>query len=84
MMHRVLIEFVVDLPNPDVAKDVETRLVREHALRVCETLKSVTGYDPLVAPDRKGILVGHEPVTWDSGAQDWIGEGEDDDDEDEE
>lgn len=57
MTHRVLIEFVVDVPNADVARDVETRLMREHHARMCETLKAVTGYDPLRAPGKVGLLV---------------------------
>ena len=82
MTHRVLIEFVVDVPNPGVARDVETRIVREHGARMCETLKSVTGYDPLSAPGRVGLLVAIEPVTWDAAERDWIGpddNGESDD-----
>lgn len=83
MMHRVLIEFVVDLPNPNVARDVETRLVREHGDRLCETLKAVTGYAPLNAPGRVGVLVSHEPVVWSNDEQDWIGESGHEDEEDE-
>jgi hypothetical protein len=80
MMQRVLIEFVVEIPNADVAGDVETRLVREHHAHLCETFKSVTGYDPLLAPGRPGILIAHEPVTWSESEQDWIGENDDNDD----
>lgn len=83
MMHRILIEFVIDIPNADVAKDVETRLVREHHANLCQTLTSVTGYEPLQRPGRPGILVAHEFVTWSDSAQDWIGESDDDDEEDE-
>lgn len=73
MMHRVLVEFVVDLPNADVARDVETRIGSEHHARLCDVLQSVTGYEPLQAPGRPGLLVGTEPVTWNAGEQDWIG-----------
>jgi len=79
MMQRILIEFVVDLPNADVAKDVETRLTREHLGQVCEVLKSVTGYAPLRAPGEVGLLVAHEPVTWNAAERDWIGEDDEDD-----
>ena len=83
MMQRVLIEFVVDIPNPDVARDVETRIGREHQARLCDVLQSVTGYQPLQAPDRPGLNVASEPVTWDEAARDWIGpEDEPDDDDD--
>jgi hypothetical protein len=77
MMHRVLIEFAVDVPNPGVARDVETRLTREHLGRVCETLKAVTGYDPQYAPGKTGLTVGIEPVTWNEAAQEWIGPDDD-------
>jgi hypothetical protein len=77
MMHRVLIEFAVDVPNPDVARDVETRLTLEHLGRMCETLKAVTGYEPQFAPGRTGLIVGIEPVTWDASAEEWIGPDDD-------
>ena len=85
MMQRVLIEFVVDIPNPDVAKDVETRIGREHQARLCDVLQSVTGYQPLQAPGKPGLRVASEPVTWNESEQDWIGpedvdEPDDDDD----
>jgi hypothetical protein len=79
MMQRVLIEFVVEIPNADVAKDVETRLVREHHASLCETFKSVTGYEPLQKPGQPGLLVAHEPVTWNENEQDWVGESDGDD-----
>jgi len=84
MMHRVLIEFAVDVPNSDVARDVETRLVREHASRICETLRSAMGYDPLSSPGQVGLLVTHEPVVWSAAERGWLGEDdkEDDDKED--
>lgn len=81
-MHRVLIEFVVDVPNSSVAHDVETRLAREHAAYVHDMLRSVTGYDPLSEPGRAGISVALEPVTWSSTKQEWVGDGDDDDDDD--
>ncbi len=83
MMKRVLIEFVVDVPNDGVAKDVQTRLVREHHTRLCQVLTSVMGYEPLQAPGKPGVFVAHENVTWDAASQYWVGEsddGEDDDD----
>ena len=81
MMHRVLIEFVVDLPNPDVARDVTTRIAREHHARLCDVIKSVTGYEPLQTPNRAGLFVATEPVTWNASEKIWIGEDDDDDDE---
>lgn len=81
MLQRVLIEFVVDIPNPDVARDVETRLYREHQARLCDVLQSVTGYQPLQAPGRLGLRVATEPVTWNEAEQDWVGPDNDDDDE---
>lgn len=81
MMHRILIEFTVDVPNPDVARDVETRLVREHAPRICEVLRSAMGYDPLNAPGQVGLLVSHEPVVWNAAEGGWIGEDDRDEDE---
>lgn len=83
-MQRVLIEFVVDVPNADVAGDVETRIVREHYAKLCEVLQSVTGFEPLRAPGKPGLLIAHEPVTWNEGEQDWIGENDDDDEADDE
>ena len=83
MMQRVLIEFVVDLPNMDVAGDVETRIAREHQARLCDVLQSVTGFQPLQKPGRPGLYVTTEPVTWNEAEQDWIGpEDEPDDDDD--
>jgi len=73
MMHRILIEFVVDIPHSNIAKDVETRLAREHHGHVCEVIKSVTGYPPLRLPGQQGILVMGEPVTWSDAEQDWVG-----------
>jgi hypothetical protein len=78
-MHRVLIEFVVDVPHKGIAKDVEKRLAQEHHERMCEVIKSVTGYVPLQFPGQPGILVVSEPVTWSDAAQDWIGPDDDDD-----
>ena len=82
MMQRVLIEFVVDLPNPDVAKDVETRIASEHMARLADVLQSITGYQPLRTPDGPGFYLATEPVTWDKAEQDWVGPDDDQDDED--
>lgn len=82
-MHRVLIEFVVDLPNQDVATDVKTRIAREHTARLCDVLQSVTGYPPLMTPGSPGLYVATEPVTWNEAAGEWVGEDDDDDENDE-
>ena len=85
MLHRVSIEFAVDVPNEDVAGDVETRIGHEHHARLCDMLQSVTGYEPLRAPGQRGLNVGTEPVTWSATEQDWISlddDANDDDDED--
>lgn len=82
MMQRVMIEFVVDVPNAAVAGDVMTRIGREHLGRLCEMIQSVTGYAPLRAPGKQGIYVASESVTWSPSEQDWLGESDDDDDED--
>ena len=81
MMHRVMIEFVVDLPNPDVARDVETRVGREHHDRLCDVLQTAIGFEPLQTPGRRGIFVGTEPVTWNAAEQEWIGTDDGPDDE---
>lgn len=83
MMHRVLIEFTVDVPSADVARDVETRLTREHLGRVCETLRAVTGYDPLCAPGQTGMTVWTAPTTWDADEQEWTAPDDDEDEDDE-
>jgi len=80
MKLRVLIEFVVDVPNMDVAGDVGTRLTREHHKRLREVFQSVTGFDPLFSPTQPGFGVGLETVTWSDKEKDWIGEGDDEDD----
>ena len=84
MMQRVMIEFVVDVPNAAVAGDVETRIGREHHDRLCEVLKSVTGYAPLRAPDLPGLFFETEFVAWDVNEQEWINPADDDDDDDDE
>lgn len=84
MHQRVLIEFVVDVPNPDVARDVETRIASEHTARLCDVLQSVTGYQPLRTPGNPGIYLATEPVTWNAGDQDWIGPDDGDDPDDDE
>ena len=81
MMQRVLIEFVVDLPNHDVAADVATRISREHTARLCDVLQSVTGYQPLMTPDRPGLYVATEPVTWNADEREWVGPEDEDEDE---
>ena len=83
-MQRVLIEFVIEIPNPDVAKDVQTRIAREHTARLCDLFQSVTGYPPIRQPGKPGINVATEPVTWNEAERDWIGPDDDDDDDDEE
>jgi hypothetical protein len=82
MMVRVTIEFVVDVPNMDVAGDVHTRLAREHHVKVREMLQAVTGYEPFAQPGRPGIAVGAESVTWSAEENDWVGDGDDDEDDD--
>jgi len=77
MTHRVMIEFVVEVPDENVAKDVLTRLAREHHARLCEVLQSVTGYPPIQMPGRHGIFVAIEPVTWLEKERDWVGPDED-------
>lgn len=84
MMQRVLIEFVVDLPNEDVARDVETRISQEHTARLADVLQSITGYQPIRTPGAPGFFLATEPVTWDEAEKDWIGsdDGNEEDDED--
>ena len=82
MMLRVLIEFVVDVPNTDVAGDVATRLTKEHHDHLLEVFESVTGFDPLFAPGRPGFGVGLETVEWSDKEKDWVGEDDDEDDDD--
>ena len=79
MNQRVLIEFVLDVPNADVARDVETRIAREHTARLAETLQSITGFAPFRTPGNPGFFLVTEPVTWNQKEQDWIGPDDDDD-----
>ena len=79
MLVRMLIEFVVDVPNMDVAGDVHTRLAREHHVKVREMLKSVTGFEPFAQPGRPGIAVGGESVHWSAEENDWVSDDDDDD-----
>jgi hypothetical protein len=72
MRQQVLIEFVVDVPNEGVARDVETRIRYEHLARLCDELQSVTGYEPLRAPGQRGLYVTTEPVTWSPTEQEWV------------
>jgi hypothetical protein len=81
MMQRVLIEFVVEVPNEDIARDVETRIAREHLARLCEVLESVTGYKPIRTPGNGGFYLATEAVTWNEAEQDWDGPDDDSDDE---
>lgn len=84
MMHRVLIEFVVDVPNADVARDVETRIGREHIARVCDLIQSVTGFEPLQAPGERGLYTATEEVTWDAREKMWLGSDDNDEGDDDE
>jgi hypothetical protein len=71
-MHcRVLIEFVVDVPNDGVANDVGTRLTQEQHMRVRDVIASVTGYEPLRAPGQPGFFVGIDEVQWNAKEKDW-------------
>ncbi len=78
---RVLIEFVVDVPNTDVAGDVATRLTQEHREKLREVFRSVTGFTPMFSPGKPGYGVGLETVEWNDKEQDWVSEDDDDDDE---
>jgi hypothetical protein len=78
MNMRVWIEFAVDVPNDGVAKDVHTRLTREHHTRLCEVLTSVMGYEPLQAPGKGGMVIVLEGVTWDPDEQDWVSSEDED------
>ncbi|HSX23316.1 MAG TPA: hypothetical protein VLE97_11135 [Gaiellaceae bacterium] len=82
MMQRVVIEFVVEVPNINVAGDVETRIEKEHHDRLCDVLQSVTGFKPMRAPGVAGLYVGSEPVTWNEAERDWVGPDDDDGDDD--
>jgi hypothetical protein len=86
MFQRVLVEFIVEVPNMDVAGDVETRIGSEHTARLCDVLQSMTGFQPLMKPGQPGLYVASEPVTWNQAEQDWIGpdDGDDPDDDDDE
>lgn len=79
MTHRVLIEFVVDVPNEGVLRDVETRLTTEHGEHLFGVLTSVMGHEPLRAPGHPGMVVMTEPVHWDKREEEWVGEGDEDD-----
>ena len=84
MFQRVLVEFVVEVPNPDVAKDVATRISREHTARLADVLQNITGYQPIRTPGAPGFFLATEPVTWNEAEKDWVGpdDGDDDDDDD--
>ena len=81
MYQRQMIEFIVEVPNADVAGDVKTRIAKEHTAQIAEMLQSVTGYVPLRQPGAPGFYLATEPVTWDAKEGDWVGP-EDDDEED--
>ena len=84
-MHlRVLIEFVVEVPNMDVAGDVQTRISREHTLRLGNEIQAITGFQPIRTPGQAGFFLATEPVTWNEAEKDWIGpdDGDDDGDDD--
>jgi hypothetical protein len=78
MKLRVMIEFVVDVPNEAVARDVGTRLIREQHERVREVLESVTGFPPSFTPSQPGFGVALETVTWNDKEKDWVGEDDED------
>jgi hypothetical protein len=80
MLQRVTIEFAVDIPNEGIARDVETRIQREHLAHLCSVLQAVTGYEPLLAPGQRGLNVGSEPVTWNTTERDWVALDDDDTD----
>lgn len=82
MFQRVSIEFVVEVPNADVAGDVKTRISREHSARLAEVFTSVTGYTPLRQPGTGGFSLATEPVTWDAAERDWVGPDDDDNEDD--
>ena len=84
MYQRVLIEFVVEVPNEGVTRDVQTRIAKEHTARLGDVFQSVTGYQPVRKPGVPGFYCALEPVTWNEAEQDWIGpddvdDGDDDD-----
>ena len=81
MFQRLFVEFVVEVPNPDVAKDVHTRISREHTARLADVLQSITGYQPIRTPGAPGFYLATEPVTWNEAEKDWIGPEDEDDDE---
>jgi hypothetical protein len=84
MYQRVLIEFIVEVPNMDIVADVETRIAREHTARLADVLQSITGYQPLRTPGAPGFFLATEPVTWNEAEQDWVGpdDGDEPDDDD--
>ena len=82
MFQRVLIEFVVEVPNEGVARDVQTRIAKEHTARLGDVFQSVTGYQPLRKPATPGFYCATEPVTWNDAEADWIGPDDNDDDPD--
>ena len=83
MFQRLVIEFVVDVPNMGIAADVETRISREHTARLGDVLQSITGYQPLRTPGAPGFYLATEPVTWNESEKDWVGPDDGDEDDDE-
>lgn len=81
MYQRVLIEFVVEIPNEGVARDVQTRIAREHTARLGDVFQSVTGYLPQRKPNTPGFYCAAEIVTWNEAEAAWIGPDDGDDDE---
>ena len=83
MYQRVVIEFIVEVPNMDIAGDVAKRISQEHTAQLAEVFQSVTGYAPIRTPGQPGFYLATEPVTYNKAEQDWIGpdDGPDDDDE---
>ena len=81
MYQRVVIEFIVEVPNMDIAGDVEKRISEEHTARLGDVFQSITGYQPLRTPGAPGFFLATEPVTWNEAEKDWVGpdDGPDDD-----
>lgn len=79
MFQRVLIEFVVEVPNEGVARDVQTRIAKEHTARLGDVFQSVTGFQPVRKPGFPGFYCATEQVTWNEAEQDWIGPDDADD-----
>lgn len=83
MYQRVVIEFIVEVPNMDIAVDVEKRISEEHTARLGDVFQSITGYQPLRTPEAPGFYLATEPVTWNAAEKDWVGPDDGDDPDDE-